>query len=64
MELRRVFLSNFNIRCFFLVVESCCYLGSCEDFFNIVIFFVAQVKNSSTFAPALRETLKNVVKEI
>jgi hypothetical protein len=31
---------------------------------EIVIFFVAYVKNSSTFAPALKETLKNVVKEI
>ena len=28
-----------------------------------MIFFVVYVKKSSTFAPALKETLKNVVKE-
>jgi len=27
------------------------------------VFFVVYVENSSTFAPALRETLKNVEKE-
>lgn len=31
---------------------------------EVNFFFVVQVENSSTFAPALKRTLKNVVKEI
>ena len=43
--------------------KTLCRLASYKKLSKNVIFFVVYVKKSSTFAPALKETLKNVEKE-
>lgn len=48
----------------FLIMKCIAFERFSYQMFFLFYFFVVQVENSSTFAPALKGTLKNVVKEI